>query len=93
MSHAGSFTAGHRLCSCGTRAAEPVGFSSCGVLAYCSAACGVLVPGPGIKAASPALQGGFLTTGPPGKSLLWRLKHPHCRVLHHATKENKVWDR
>ena len=25
-------------------------------------------PGPGIKLVSPALQGGFLTTGPPGKS-------------------------
>ena len=30
-------------------------------------ACGILVPGPGIKPMSPALQGGFLTTGPPGK--------------------------
>ena len=32
-------------------------------------ACGVLVPWPGIEPVSPALQGGFLTTGPPGKSL------------------------
>ena len=32
----------------------------------CSAACGILVPWPGIKSTSPALQGGFLTTGPPG---------------------------
>ena len=31
----------------------------------CSAACGILVPGPGIEPMSPALQGGFLTTGPP----------------------------
>ena len=30
-------------------------------------ACGILVPGPEIKPMSPALQGGFLTTGPPGK--------------------------
>ena len=29
---------------------------------------GVLVPLPGIKPESPALQGKFLTTGPPGKS-------------------------
>jgi len=26
------------------------------------------LPGPGIKPVSPALQGGLLTTGPPGKS-------------------------
>ena len=34
-----------------------------------SAACGILVPLPGFKPTYPALQGGFLTTGPPGKSL------------------------
>ena len=32
------------------------------------AACGILIPQPGIKPISPALQGGFLTTGPLGKS-------------------------
>ena len=31
-----------------------------------------LVPQPGIKPASRELEGGFLTTGPPGKSLLRR---------------------
>ena len=35
----------------------------------CPAACGVLVPQPGIKTASPALEVEFLTTGPGGKSL------------------------
>ena len=35
----------------------------------CPAAHGILVPRPGIEPASPALEGGFLTTGPPGKSL------------------------
>ena len=35
----------------------------------CPSTCGLLVPGPGIKPASPALEGRFLTTGPPGKSL------------------------
>ena len=35
----------------------------------CSAACGILVPRPGIEPESPALQDRFLTTGPPGKSL------------------------
>ena len=34
----------------------------------CSEAGGILVPRPGIEPLSPALQGGFLTTGPPGKS-------------------------
>ena len=40
----------------------------------CPAACGILVPQPGIKPASPALEGGFFTTGPPGKSLFGFLK-------------------
>ena len=31
-------------------------------------ACRLLVPGPGIKPISPALEGRFLITGPPGKS-------------------------
>ena len=35
----------------------------------CCPARGVLLPGPGIKPTSSALEGGFLTTGPPGKSL------------------------
>ena len=34
---------------------------------------GILVPWPGIEPVSPALQGRFLTTGPPGKSLTWRI--------------------
>ena len=33
------------------------------------AACGILVPRPGIEPPSPVLEGGFSTTGPPGKSL------------------------
>ena len=44
----------------------------------CSKACGILVPETGIEPASSALPGGFLTTGPPGKS------HPlmfHALVL------------
>ena len=35
----------------------------------CSEACGILVPQPEIEPMSPALQGEFFTTGPPGKSL------------------------
>ena len=34
----------------------------------CAVACGILVPIPGIELVSPALAGGFLTTGPPAKS-------------------------
>ena len=32
----------------------------------CPVACGILVPQPGIEPSSPALGGGFFTTGPPG---------------------------
>ena len=35
---------------------------------HSSEACGILVPHPGIQPTSPALEGRFLTTGPPGKS-------------------------
>ena len=31
------------------------------------------LPGPGLEPVSPALAGGFLTTAPPGKSLLFLL--------------------
>ena len=37
----------------------------------CPMACGILVPQPGIKPTSPALQGRFLTAEPLGKSLGW----------------------
>ena len=39
------------------------------VAASCSVACGISIPGTGIKLESPALQDRFLTTGPPEKSL------------------------
>ena len=45
---------------------------SCGVQVSLPPAYGVLVPWPGINAESPALEGRFLTTGPPGKSLAIR---------------------
>ena len=34
----------------------------------CPVACGILVPGLGIEPVSPVLAGGFLTSGPQGKS-------------------------
>ena len=39
----------------------------------CSAACGILTLPLGIEPASPASQGRFLNTGPPGKSPRWRV--------------------
>ena len=35
----------------------------------CPTTCEILVPWPGIESVSPALEGRFLTTGSPGKSL------------------------
>ena len=55
--------------SCSVRAPERVGSVVVARGLNCPMACGILVPRPGIKPASPALEGGFLTTGPPGKSL------------------------
>ena len=51
------------LSTCGKQAslAVPCGFS-------CPAGCGILVPWPGIEPESFALEGKFLTTGPPRKS-------------------------
>ena len=45
------------------------GFSSVALRLSCFMPCRILVPQPGLEPMSPALQGGFLTTGPPGKSL------------------------
>ena len=39
------------------------------------AACRVLVPRPGIEPTPPALQGRFVTTGPPGRSLEWKVSY------------------
>ena len=56
------------LSSCGVWAPECVGSLVAAHRLSCPAARGILVPWPGIKPASPALEGRFLTTGPPGKS-------------------------
>ena len=34
----------------------------------CPKLCGISIPQPGMEPTSPALEGGFSTTGPPGKS-------------------------
>ena len=64
--HAASFLVGHR-----PLAAEHRLSSTNSVVVEhglsCPSACGILLPQPGIECAFPALQGGVLTTGPPGK--------------------------
>ena len=45
------------------------GVSNWGVQLRCPVTRGILVPWPGIESAPPAVEGRFLTTGPPGKSL------------------------
>ena len=65
---AGSVVAACGLSSCGVWALEHVGSVVVAHGLSCPAACGILIPQPGIKPASPASEGGFLTTGPPGKS-------------------------
>ena len=67
--HQVSVVACRLLSSCGVRAPEPSGSVAATRRLSCPVACGILVPWPGIKPVSPALEGRFLTTGPPGKSL------------------------
>ena len=56
------------LSSCGMRVFSSLGVA-CGL--SCPAACGILLPQPGIELVSPVWEGGFFTTGPPGKSPLY----------------------
>ena len=64
LRHVGDFIVEHKFSSCGAQA------SVVAVLRLsCSTARGILVPQPSIELMSPALQGEFLTTGPPGKPL------------------------
>ena len=58
--------AAHRFSSCGPPECAVSAAAVCGPSR--STACGILVAWPGTEPSSPALQGGFLTTGPPGKS-------------------------
>ena len=60
---------GHRLSSGGMKA--PV-IAAHGL--SCCSACGIPVLQPGIEPTSPTSQGGFLTTGPPEKSLTFKKK-------------------
>jgi len=57
------------LSCCGTWVLERAGGSIVSVHGLsCPKTCGILVPHPGIEPMSLALEGGFYTTGPPGKS-------------------------
>ena len=50
----------------------------------------VVVPWPGMEAASPALEGGFLTTAPPGKSLhLFVFKNLSLRTVQYTDPPSK----
>ena len=76
MLHTDSLVVAHRLHVAQASVVGPCGLS-------CSEACGILVHQPGIEPAAPALQGGFFTTGPPGKSLLncfGVLSHQDCGI-------------
>ena len=69
LRHGGSSAVVHRLSSCGVWAPEDSGSVVEEHKLNCLAAPGILVPQPGTEPMSSALQGGFLTTGPPEKSL------------------------
>ena len=61
------FVAEHGLQSTWVQQLWYRGYFSCGALAQLSCS-EILVPLPVIEPTSPAMDGGFLTTGPPGKS-------------------------
>ena len=74
----GSVVAACGLSSCGVCALERAGSVVVVHGLSCPAACGILVPQPGIEPTSPALEDGFLTTGPPGRSHVWILFSSLC---------------
>ena len=55
---------------CGKQALQRMGSVAVARSLSCPAVCVLLVPRPGIERVSPALESGFSTTGPPGKSLI-----------------------
>ena len=72
LRHAG-FSLVELLSSCSEQAPEHASSIAVSFRLSCPVACGILVPHPGIEPACPALEGGFLTIEPPGKSLrAWR---------------------
>ena len=59
----------------------------------CPATYRILVPWPGIKPTSPELEGGFFTTGPPGKSLMWLSWQIFCSFtrIHKDQTKSQIW--
>ena len=57
------------LSRCGAWAPECLGSVVAVLCLSCPVVCGILIPRPAIEPVSPALEGGFSTAGPPGKSL------------------------
>ena len=53
-------------------------------------ACGILVPQSGIGPTTSALEGRFLTTGPPGRSLLTLCLHCLITCLSSSLKSEKI---
>ena len=77
---------------CGTRVPERMGSVVVARGLGCPAACGILVPRPGIESASPALQGGFLTTRPrevppPPRSILKQILYLISLIIAHTLKD------
>ena len=58
----------HLHCTMWDLSLQPVGSTVVAHGLHCSVTCGNLAPQPEIEPQSSALQGGFLTTGRPGKS-------------------------
>ena len=56
----------------------------------CSVARGTLVPQPGLEPKSPALEGGLLTTGSPGKS--WKIHTSNFETYYKTSKIKTVWN-
>ena len=74
-----SWSMGSRACGfgiCGTQASLAAGYRL-----SCPVTCGILVPQPGIKPTSSALEGRFSTIGPPGKSQETFLFPHHDSIL------------
>ena len=59
-----------------------------------TAACGIPVPRPGIEPVSPASEGRFLTTRPPGKSLVWTFANPEDFPIGEmkGTRKREEWN-
>ena len=69
--HVGSLVAAcGLLSSCGSQVPECVGSAVVSLRFGCPVACGILVPRPRTEPPLPALEGRFVTPGPPRKSLI-----------------------